>query len=960
MTCRPHPKQFLQEAPLARISEEELSRLKREVSVQRLAEADGVVLERRGKDLVGRCPFHEDETPSLSVTPAKNLWRCFGCGAGGGPIDWVMRKRKVSFRLAAQMLMEGSLVLGPDAPRLGPKLEAVVSADMGDGALLAKVAGYYHETLKQSPEALAYLKERGLVHAEMIDRFKLGFSNRTLGYRLPQKVLKEGQAIRERLQALGVMRETGHEHLSGSLVIPILDEGGGVVQLYGRKITPNLRKGTAHHLYLPGPQRGVWNREILRASEEVILCESLLDALSFWCAGYRNVLAAFGVNGLTQEHEDVLLQNQVRRVLIAYDRDEAGETAAGKLAERLLVKGLDCYRVQFPKGMDANDVVRTMTPPHKVLGLMLRKALWLGKGAEPERGLEPLAETADVPSDASIVASEPVPTPKGLEKADVALETDSPETLQAGSVLSSLAVGPETLPEPFSRPVNARARVRAKRVSDLLGLPDPPPVEKREKEVILTLGQRRYRVRGLERNMSYDLLKVNVLVSQADAFHVDTLDLYSARHRGAFVKQASEELRIKEDVVKKDLGRVLLALEEMQDQQIQDALKPKETVVKMEDWEREEALGLLKDKNLTTRILEDFAKCGVVGEDSNKLMGYLTATSRLLEEPLAVMIRSSTAAGKTSLMDAVLAFMPPEQVTQYSAMTGQSLFYLGEMDLKHKVLAIAEEEGASRASYALKLLQSEGELSIASTGKDPGTGRLVTNEYQVQGPVAIFLTTTAEEVDPELLNRCLVLSVDEDREQTRRIHQRQRTAQTLAGLLGKREENAVLRAHRNAQRLLKKVLVVNPFAERLTFVDSRTRTRRDHMKYLTLIRTIALLRQHQKPVRKVTHQGQEVDYIEADTVDIELANRLTAEVMGRSLDELSPQTRRLLELLSRMAGDICKREKIEQTDLRFSRKTVRQYAGWSYDQVRVHLERLVDLEYLLIHRGGSRKSGRLN
>ena len=123
---------------------------------------------------------------------------------------------------------------------------------------------------------------------------------------------------------------------------------------------------------------------------------------------------------------------------------------------------------------------------------------------------------------------------------------------------------------------------------------------------------------------------------------------------------------------------------------------------------------------------------------------------RKLERPLAVMVQSSSAAGKSALMNAVLAFVPEEERVAYSAMTGQSLFYMGETDLKHKVLAIAEEEGAERASYALKLLQSEGELSIASTGKDPTTGRLVTHEYQVEGPAAIFMTTTAIDLDEEL------------------------------------------------------------------------------------------------------------------------------------------------------------------------------------------------------------------
>ena len=167
---------------------------------------------------------------------------------------------------------------------------------------------------------------------------------------------------------------------------------------------------------------------------------------------------------------------------------------------------------------------------------------------------------------------------------------------------------------------------------------------------------------------------------------------------------------------------MLLKLEELQDEQITQALAPKEEAVTMSDEERAAAMELLRDPRLLERIVEDFARCGMVGEETNKLVGYLGVVSRQLEAPLAVIVQSSSAAGKSSLMEAVLAFVPEEQRVQYSAMTGQSLFYMGETDLKHKVLAIVEEEGAHRAAYALKLLQSEGELTIASTGKDPATG----------------------------------------------------------------------------------------------------------------------------------------------------------------------------------------------------------------------------------------------
>jgi DNA primase len=306
--------------------------------------------------------------------------------------------------------------------------------------------------------------------------------------------------------------------------------------------------------------------------------------------------------------------------------------------------------------------------------------------------------------------------------------------------------------------------------------------------------------------------------------------------------------------------------------------------------------------------------------------------------------------GMGALMEAVLGFVPAEECVAFSAMTGQSLFYMGENDLAHKVLAIAEEEGAERAAYALKLLQSEGRLSIASTGKDNASGRLVTHTYEVSGPTAIILTTTAIDVDEELLNRCLVLTVDENRDQTRAIHVRQRSRHTLNGLLADQERARVVSLHQNAQRLLDALPVVIPMAEQLTFADGRTRTRRDHPKYLALISAVALLHQHQRPRRTITHAGREVTYVEATTFDVETANRLAAGILGQSLDELPPQTRRLLELLDATVTRIAATDQIDRVMVRFTRRQLREELGWGDTQLKVHLARLVDLELVSAHR----------
>jgi DNA primase catalytic core len=382
---------------MARIPEHEVERLKREVSVQRLAEARGIKLHRHGADLLGLCPFHDDRNPSLVITPSKNLWHCLGaCNEGGTVIDWVMKAQGVSFRHAVELLREDHLplVAEPIQPvKHGTvrKLPPPVARDADDRALLLQVTDYYNESLKQSPEALKYLEARGLKSAEIIDRFRLGFANRTLGYRLPAKNRAAGAQMRGRLQTLGIYRESGHEHFNGSLVIPVFSIEGEVVEMYGRKITPNLREGTPNHLYLPGEHRGVWNEEALIASKEVILCEALIDALTFWVAGFRNVTASYGVNGFTADHRRAFEKHGTERVYIAYDRDEAGNNAAAKLSEELRQMGIECFRVLFPKDMDANAYALKVQPAARSLGVLLNKAEWLGKGQRPEpRALEPV------------------------------------------------------------------------------------------------------------------------------------------------------------------------------------------------------------------------------------------------------------------------------------------------------------------------------------------------------------------------------------------------------------------------------------------------------------------------------------------------------------------------------------------------------------------------------------------
>ena len=196
-------------------------------------------------------------------------------------------------------------------------------------------------------------------------------------------------------------------------------------------------------------------------------------------------------------------------------------------------------------------------------------------------------------------------------------------------------------------------------------------------ETLLAIEDRTYRVRGLAKNSGYEALKVSLRVACGNAWHLDTFDLAQAKQRAAFVAAAADETGLRPDALKRDVGRVLLKLEELHEAQLLAQVSLKDAVPAMTEEERDAALRLLKFPDLWEVIAEHATICGIAGEKTNVLAGYLGAVSRLLDRPLAIVVQSSSAAGKTTLMDAILAFVPPEARNKYSALTGQSLYLSG-------------------------------------------------------------------------------------------------------------------------------------------------------------------------------------------------------------------------------------------------------------------------------------------
>ncbi len=410
---------------MARFSEEELDDIRRSTDIVTLIESYGTKLKERptANEYMGCCPLHEDTTPSLFVNRAKGLWQCKGaCGKQGDCFDWIEHAEKVSFRHAVELLKAkavGILAGNGTKAAFARRLENPTTPTAEDHELLNQVAEYYHSRLKENPDAVAYLQSRGLDNAEAITKFKIGFCDRTLGLRIPSNQIKAGKEQRTRLSELGVMKkETGHEALRGCITFPVPLSENKVGEIYGRRIMRGTPKGE-RHWYLSGPHVGVWNAEAFQASKEIILCESVIDALTFWIAGYRNVTYSYGNQGFTEELYQAFIKSGIEVCWIAWDNDDASNERALVIAEKLMAQGIKCMRIVFPKATkDANEFAMKVKDgngtAHGSLSMLMRNAEWL------------MPQDIDVTKRFVPKSVEPCPSPASSEAAQ-ASTTVAPE-----------------------------------------------------------------------------------------------------------------------------------------------------------------------------------------------------------------------------------------------------------------------------------------------------------------------------------------------------------------------------------------------------------------------------------------------------------------------------------------------------------------------------------------------------
>ena len=320
------------------IEKERIESIKRDVDLVALVKSRGITLKKNGKGYKGHCPFHEDNTtPSLSVTPEKNLWQCFGCNTGGDVIRFVELIDKVDFKEAVQILsvaIPKAKVVPAKKPAATPELS------VKEKKLLARVMAYYQHSFAEDLKGLEYLNGRGITDPQAIKDFAVGFVSGTL-----KEILPDDDEVLKQLKKIGILNSKGNEVFYNSVVFPLFDESGTIVNLYGRNISDD---NGVDHLYLPGPRHGLVNRQAVRRSSTIILTESVIDALTLYDQGFKNVVPAYGVNGLTEDHL-LFFNGKTKEIYLAFDADEAGKNGMVTVTEQLKKKGITSYPVHLPE-----------------------------------------------------------------------------------------------------------------------------------------------------------------------------------------------------------------------------------------------------------------------------------------------------------------------------------------------------------------------------------------------------------------------------------------------------------------------------------------------------------------------------------------------------------------------------------------------------------------------------------
>jgi DNA primase len=707
-----------------------------------------------------------------------------------------------------------------------------------------EISNFYQKNLYANDEIISFLDELGLNNSEVIKHFRLGFSSNLL-----KEIISKDQ--RNQLKELGIIRkDNGMELLSSCITIPLKDENGQIVSMFGHSIKSHAR---IPERYLDYETPIIFNREVISSyQEEIIIGESIMNVMQFFSRGKKNIIAPIHMNSDYSPLIEVLKQERVKMVILSYFNKPMEQ----KLVESgFTVKSMNC---------------------------------------SPENSWQ-----------------------------DFFLKPKSSELLSKKTHEATL--------------INLTSK----------GFKDPINVEFESGKYTFSLNDISYRVTGVK-ELFMTSLKVHIKATYFDLHSIDYVDLFSARSRNSFSRETGRQFGMEEKRIEHDLVTILEYLEDKRDQNLDS---DGNVHVEVNEQDKKLAMKFLKDPHIIETILKDTKTLGYVGEDRNKILMYLSATSRKLDDPMSVIVLSQSASGKSYLIDTIKKLMPEEDVVSATSISDNSLYYLSEYGLVNKFLVFGEAVHGEKIDYQIREMLSSKELSRLVTVSDSKSGSLMSTMVRKKAVVSMVMSSTNFNLNSENLSRCFVISTDESQDQTRAIHKVQRTKYFMEQEEAKTSINKeIVKKHHAAQRLLEKRVIIMPYAHVLDFPTNVMRSRRDHERFIDLIASVCHLRQFQKEKKT---QG-DITYIECDLYDYKIAYDITMGILPHTLNTFPSSAASLYKIVRNLIKEKAKKNGLLPTEVTITQRELREESGLSQQFVKNNMRELINYEYLITENLASR------
>jgi DNA primase len=731
----------------------EIAEIKKRLSIKDLLYHYGLVSDTQHRLC---CPFHDDKTPSMQVYYKTNTVYCFSgnCKTHGHSldvIDFIMHKEGLSKHAS---LKKAVLLLG-GVPQGGTAMGSTTTND----TLIEQFKA--SELSVRACKGIDYLVNRGLDWQILRDKAGL-----RLGYNADRA-----------------------KQMKNCLLFPLRHSSGEIVSLYGRSIFDI--DGKKH--YYSKDRKGLFPFYPSPQTQHLVLTESIIDACTLLQYTDWAVLALYGTNGLTAEHQEAIKGlSFLEEITLFFDGDEAGRKAITTVASQLKnATNASISQVQTPDNEDVNSLIQSHEP--SILSHLIenRTAFFFSTEKDIITNQNPI-ETA--------IKSQNTPS-GGVPLSDTPLKIISAELL----------------------------------IYEIDGLK------------ISILGG--VKLTGL------DKLRATLKMEQ-NGFTMPlrhSLDLYNALQLDALQHKMQEHFTMESKGANALIEGLISSLERHRQERMQAIQPQKVERHQLSEAEKYEALQYLKAPNLLLRTAQSIAESGIVGEETNAMIAFLIYTSRKRENPLHLVCLGASGTGKTYLQEKVGELMPSEEKMEITTLSENAFYYFGREELKHKLILIEDLDGATDVLYPLRELQSKRKIAKTVTLKD-SKGNLKTVTLTVEGPVSVSGCTTREKLYEDNANRSILIETDLSQAQDSRIMDYQR--KLSAGLINKAQEHTIKALLQNVQRILKPVVVRNSYAPFINLPEVVFKPRRTIGLLLSFIETITFYHQYQLPTKSDPQTGE--------------------------------------------------------------------------------------------------------